>query len=291
MHFIKSQFVFNAQQRLGILLLLIVITSLLGVYFFIEPSETESFDISSAEVVLLQDQLDSLRAAELERRKPKRYPFNPNFITDYKAYALGMSPEAYDRLKSFRDDGKWINSATDFKRVTGVSDSLLADLSPWFKFPDWVTDPKPKKKQYAAFDSERSFSEKIDLNTASEEQLIKIYGIGEALSKRIVQYREKIGGFSDDVQLYSVWGLSTAVVDRLLKQFTVKTPKIIQKININTASASDIATIPGVSFDLAKDIWEFRVLRERIESLSDLNKIEALSATKLQLISVYLTTE
>lgn len=104
-------------------------------------------------------------------------------------------------------------------------------------------------------------------------------------------YREKLGGFTNDVQLYGVWGLNASVVDRLLKQFTVKTPKEIQKININTASASDIATIPGVSFELAKSIWEFRVLREQIESLSDLNKIEALSATKLQLISVYLTTE
>lgn len=291
MHFIKSQLLFNAQQRFGILSLLIIITTLLSLYFFVEPSETERFDISSAEVVLLQHQLDSLRASELERRKPKRYPFNPNFITDYKAYALGMSPEAYDRLKNFRDDGKWINSATDFKRVTGVSDSLLADLSPWFKFPDWVTNPKPKKKQYAAFDSEKSFSEKIDLNTASEEQLRAVYGIGEAFSKRIVAYREKLGGFTNDVQLYGVWGLNASVVDRLLKQFTVKTPKEIQKININTASASDIATIPGVSFELAKTIWEFRVLREQIESLSDLNKIEALSATKLQLISVYLTTE
>jgi hypothetical protein len=69
-----------------------------------------------------------------------------------------------------------------------------------------------------------------------------------------------------------VWGLDPIVIQRALKNFAVKTPKPIQKMNINTASASDIATIPGVSFELAKHIWEYRVLHEGVSDFSELDK-------------------
>jgi len=293
----KSHLIFNRSQRGGILLLVVLITSLLCVYCFFDFSEEPILDISSSEVIVLQREIDSLRVAEIESRKPKQYPFNPNFITDFKAYTLGMSPEEFDRLKEFRSKEQWINSVADFKRVTKVSDSLLAEIRPYFKFPDWIKNPKSKankydQKKYMSNFSEKTNTQKEDLNFATESQLQEVRGIGEALSRRIVAYRTKIGGFSNNVQLYSIWGLDEEVIHRILNLFTVKTPKEIIKINFNTASASDIATIPGISFDLAKQIWEFRKLHERIDSFSELEKkIEELSQSKLQLIQLYLFIE
>ncbi|MCB0464710.1 MAG: helix-hairpin-helix domain-containing protein, partial [Aequorivita sp.] len=226
---------------------------------------------------------------------PKIYPFNPNFITDYKGYTLGMSNEEIDRLLQYRKEDKWINSAADFKKVTDVSDSLLNELSPYFKFPEWVTNPKPKNnlKDYKSEKGfiEKPFAQKIDLNKSTEEQLQQVSGIGEALSKRIISYREKLGGFSNDIQLYSVYGLDPSVVQRILNLFTVKTPKEITKINVNKTSASDISTIPGISFEMAKKIWEYRRLREKIISLQELSKIEGMTERKLQLIQLYLSVE
>lgn len=258
-------------------------------------SEEDTFDTSSAEIVSMRKVLDSLRLVEIEKRKPKKYPFNPNFITDYKGYTLGMTNEEIDRLLQYRKDGNWINSKADFKKVTGVSDSLLAELSPYFKFPDWVTNPKPKSdfKDYKSEKgfSEKPFNQKNDLNKATEEHLQQVSGIGEALSKRIISYREKLGGFSNDIQLYEVYGLDQAVVQRTLNLFTVKTQKNISKININSASASDISTIPGVSFELAKKIWEYRRLHEKVNSVQELEKIEGMTQRKLQLIQLYLSVE
>jgi DNA uptake protein ComE-like DNA-binding protein len=266
------------------------------VNYFYDFSKPFLIDVNSTEVIGLQKEIDSLRLVEIKVRLPKRYPFNPNYMTDFKAYTFGMSPEEFDRLKSFRSKDKWINSVADFKRVTKVSDSVLAVISPLFKFPDWITNPKPrsnnyeKESDYNGF-TELSFVKKIDLNLATLDQLKKVSGVGEALSHRIVNYREKLGGFSADIQLYGVWGLHHDVVKRTLNIFTVKTPKKIELININSASASDIATIPGVSFGLAKQIWEYVILRERIESVSELEKIEGLSEVKLQLIELYLSIE
>ena len=81
------------------------------------------------------------------------------------------------------------------------------------------------------------------------------------------------------------------VVNKILNEFTVKTPKEIIKMNLNKISASDIATIPGISFELAKRIWEFRILNERIVDFMELKKIEGLTERKLQGIQLYLKLE
>jgi competence protein ComEA len=288
---IRSHFMFNRQQRNGILFLILLITGLLGVYYFVDFSEPPQLDISSAEVTSLQKEIDSLQKKELENRKPKQYPFNPNFITDFKAYTLGMTPAEFDRLKAYREKDQWINSVADFQKVTGVSDSLLKNISPFCKFPEWVTNPQPAKNRYQNSFTERSFAQKTDLNSATAAQLQEVSGIGEALSKRIVAYREKLGSFSNDLQLYEVYGLDAMVVRRTLNLFTVKTPKEIRKMDLNTATASDIATIPGISFEVARRIWEFRILHEGISDFSELEKIEGLTAQKLQLIQLYLFIE
>ncbi len=63
----------------------------------------------------LQSQIDSLKNVEVEKRKPKKYPFNPNYITDYKGAQFGMSTQEIDRLLAFRKQKKFINSASQFQ--------------------------------------------------------------------------------------------------------------------------------------------------------------------------------
>ena len=169
MNSFKSHFVFSRSQRGGIFLLVLSIVALLLISHFYSFDKPVLIDVSSSEVIALQKEIDSLRLAEIEARKPKQYPFNPNYMTDFKAYTLGISPEEFDRLKNFRSESNWINSAEDFKRVTRVSDSILAKISPLFKFPDWVSNPKPRSSSYENRRNsngfkEVGFDEKIDLN-------------------------------------------------------------------------------------------------------------------------------
>ena len=288
---IKSHFVFNKSQRNGILLLLFFISGYLVINYYVDFSKENLLDVNSKEVIAIQKELDSLRTIEVESKKPKVFPFNPNFLTDFKGYTLGMSTEEIDRLLAFRKENKWINSVEDFKKVTKVSDSLLNKISPYFKFPDWVTNPKSKNKYVKKRFKEKKFTQKIDLNLATQGQLEGVNGIGKAFSKRIIEYRNKLGGFTNDIQLYQVYGLDFQVANSILKEFTVKTPKEIIKMNLNSISASDIATIPSISFDLAKRIWEFRILNEGIKSFSELENIEGLTKRKLQGIQLYLKLE
>ncbi|GEQ87342.1 hypothetical protein ULMS_28500 [Patiriisocius marinistellae] len=295
----KSHFEYSKDERSGIFILCLFIIGLLVFLKFYKPTQVPLLDTSSPQIVSIQREIDSLKLVAIEKRKPKIFPFNPNFITDYKAYTLGLSTQEFDRLKKFRNTNKWVNSVADFKRVTQVNDSVLNKISPYFKFPEWVTNPKIKyssstsfpKKNFKEYDKELPFAEKVDLNIATAEQLKKIYGIGPALSVRIVEERQKLGGFSNDDQLYGVWGLKDSVVKKTLLRFTVKTPKVIERMNINTASASDIATIKGISFDFATEIWEFVTLRERINNLNELEKIDGMTTSRLKLIALYLSVE
>ena len=288
---IKSHFVFNRSQRNGILLLVFFTSGYLVLNYYVDFSKESLLDINSKEVIAIQKELDSLRTIEIESKKPKVFPFNPNFLSDFKGYVLGMSTEEIDRLLAFRKENKWINSVKDFKKVTKVSDSLLNKISPYFKFPDWISNSKPKKNYLKKGFKEKTFRQKVDLNITTQEQLEKVNGIGKVKSKKIIDYRNKLGGFSDDIQIYQLYGLDYQVINKVLNEFTVKTPKEIVKMNFNSISASDIATIPGISFDLAKRIWEYRILNEQIESFSQLQNIEGLTKRKLQGIQLYLKIE
>ena len=287
----KSFFVFNSSQRNGILFLLLLVSGFAVINNYIDFTTENLLDTNSKEVLAVQKELDSIRTLLIESNQSKIHPFNPNFITDFKGYKLGMSSEEIDRLLDYRKQNKWINSKEDFKKVTKVSDSFLDQISSYFKFPDWISNPKPKYSDWRKGFKEKTFDQKTDLNSATQLELKKVNGIGEALSKRIIDYRDKLGGFTNDIQLYEVYGLDYQLTDKVRNDFTVKTPKEIIKMNLNKISASDIATVPGISFELAKRIWEFRVLNERIVDFIELKKIEGLTERKLQGIQLYLKLE
>ena len=288
---IKSHFIFNRSQRNGILLLLFFVSVVGIINNHIDFTTENQLDTNSEEVLALQKELDSMRIFHRKSNQPKVYPFNPNFITDFKGYKLGMSTEEIDRLLDYRKKNKWINSKEDFKKVTKVSDSLLNQISSYFKFPDWVTNSKPRNKNKSQGFKEKKYDQKIDLNLATQQELKKVNGIGDIYSKRIIDYRNKLGAYTNDIQLNDIYGLDYQVINNILNEFTVKTPKEIIKMNLNKVSASDIATIPGISFELAKKIWEHRILNERIYNFSELGKIEGLTERKLQGIQLYLKVE
>ena len=296
----KSHFLFTNQQRNGIFLLLAVIVIIQCIYWFVPNIFTDTTTdtttdklINENELETFRKEVDSLRLVEIENRKPKIYPFNPNYITDYKGYTLGMTNEEIDRLHKFRERNQWVNSAKDFQKVTKVSDSFLDIISPYFKFPDWVTNPKPKTQGYSNSYSNSSkpktYQQKVDLNLATANQLKKVYGVGEKLSERIIKYRDKYkGGFISDVQLSEVYGLSPEVIERIKNDFTVKTPRAIKTYNLNTASRDELVTIQFIDYEVAHNIIEERTLRDGFKSLEELTKVEDFPIKKFDIIKLYL---
>ena len=288
----KSHFKFTKGQQSGIFLLLFLIITFECIYFFIDFS-SENIPISNEEINKYQNKIDSLRLVKIQNNNPIIYPFNPNYITDYKGYTLGMTNEEIDRLLAYRKQNKWINSAKEFQNVTKISDSLLNEISPYFQFPEWVANPKSDSKpSFQDFSKAKTYDQKQDLNVVTANQLQRINGIGEVLSERIVKYRNKFpGGFISDIQLTDVYGLTPEVIGRIINQYTVKTPRVIQKLNINTASADELVTIQYIDYEIAHNIIEERTLREGFNSLDELTKVKDFPVNKIEIIKLYLTLE
>lgn len=291
MNTFKSHFVYDKQKRSGILLFMaIIIMSALGYYFY-EPSlDVVITPEEELALLVLERQIDSIKQIALEERKPTIFPFNPNFITDYKGYTLGMSVAEIDRLHRFRESGKWINSKNDFQKVTKVSDSLLALVSPYFKFPDWITNPKPRASSFKNR-SWKTAEEKGKLNSISLEQLLALEGMDEEAADKILKHLHKIGGYQVDQQLFDVYGVSTKIKRAVLNEYTVKEKPAINYIDVNTATASDLSTIPLLSFDLAKEIVDYRILHEGISSLEELQKLDGMTDYKFARIRLYLRVQ
>ncbi|WP_010229581.1 ComEA family DNA-binding protein [Gillisia marina] len=289
---LKSHFIFSKSQRNGIFSLVVLIIVLQGIYFFADfKTEKIISEEDSTRIAHFQKQVDSLKQVALAKAEVKVNPFNPNFITDYRGYMLGMSVEEIDRLHDFRNTDRWVNSAEDFQTVTLVSDSLLNQISPYFKFPDWVKNTRQVRSKSLQTIASNSQNEKLDLNLASMEELLRTRGIGEVLATRIIKYRSKIGGFVSDLQLKDVYGLNLETRKELLNNFYVLAPTEVVTFNINNASVLEIASVPYLDYDLAREIVDYRTLHEKIYTFEELAKIKDFPSEKLDRIALYLTLE
>lgn len=293
----KSHFKFNKQERSGIFFLLLIIVSLQIGYFVFRslPEDVSKNSITSD--VAIQAKIDLLKVKALQKDSVKIYPFNPNFITDYKGYILGMSVKEIDRLHAFRAKDKYVNSQEDFQKVTQVSDSLLDTFSSYFKFPEWTiknkqntfSSKKRKVDRNISVPSDELVEAILDLNSATAEELKVINGIGEKLSARIIKFRDRLGGFLVEEQLYDVYGLESDVVERALKRFKVLNPPQIEKININTASVKMLTKLIYLQKNVAIDIVDYRNSKGTIDSFAELSKIESFPSEKVDRIALYLS--
>lgn len=287
---LKSYFLFSNEHRSGIFLLFIIIILVQLGYFFLKDivinNDTNSNDKAW---LLVQNEIDSLKNIQYTK-KDTIYPFNPNYITDYKGYKLGMSIEQIDRLLVYRKAGKFVNSAQEFQQVTRVSDDLLAKISPYFKFPDWVSNKSKTKEQkfykYSAKEKEKIV--KKDINSASREDLIAVYGIGEKLADKILIEKEKFGAFVSMDQFQFIWGISPEAIEDLNKRFFVNNLSAINKIAINDLSQKELAKFPYFNYSLAKEIVVYRSMNGGIKNFDDLTKIKGMPNEKIKIIALYL---
>lgn len=293
---IRNHFNFTKSQRSGIFTLLAVIFLIQLYYYFSDFKTITKTSAEEQQWLALQSKIDSLKK-ERVNDVPKIYPFNPNFISDFKGYKLGMSVEEIDRLLEFRKQNRYVNSASEFQQVTKISDSLLAVMSPYFKFPDWINQKNKKElKEYPKQKFDKSFNiikgkEKIvmlDINSASQEDLMKIYGIGPAISERILKEKEKFGAFVSMEQMQFIWGLSPEVIAKLHEFFNIGALPQIEKIEINKASIKELANFPYFRYALAKEIVTFRSMNGRILGVEDLAKINSFPVEKINIIALYL---
>ncbi len=116
--------------------------------------------------------------------KFKKWAIVPCIIIVISLYFLGLN--LYNR----------IDRVDDVKNVALQTENTEA-----------AVDDKAEEKQ--------SLSDKINLNTATEEELKSLDGIGEVLARRIIEKREEVKGFNSIEELLSVEGIGDKIFDKI----------------------------------------------------------------------------
>lgn len=284
MNFFESHFWYTKGQRNGILFLLLTLIAVITAIDYL--NNKEEFVYNEYEFDLIQQKIDSLKRLKSSKPKFEERKFNPNYLTDYKAYRLGLSVEEIDRLFLFRSSGKFVNSKEEFQQVTEVSDSLLNEIAPSFSFPKWIS-----KKKHVSSNTKKTSPKIIGLNTVSVQDLMEIEGMEFRLAQRILAYRKFLGGYSLDKQLYEVYDLKVELVPKILKSYPLLKPPTIQKTNVNKATFKEILSNPYVDYGLTKKIMRLKDEQLIINDLHELKKIDSFPLENFDRIALYLCAE
>ncbi|MGG5505491.1 MULTISPECIES: ComEA family DNA-binding protein [unclassified Myroides] len=284
---------YTQSQKRGFMALLICVLLIHVILCWVayDQSQVQPQDgITSKELRELQAEVDCLRLQALTK-KDTIYPFNPNYITDFKGYVLELSVEEIDRLLAFRKKQQYVNSKEDFQRITAVSDEWIAKYSPYFVFhSSSSTSRQQKSKSYPQVTRETKSKPIVlqDINQATQQRLQEIYGIGPVLAKRIIEDRDRWGGYVHQDQLKWVYGLSEEVIEKLGEYYAVLSPPTIKQIDLNEAGVNELKNIPYLNYYLAREIVKYRSLHGDFVNKEQLREIEKIPLDKIHIISLYL---
>lgn len=95
-----------------------------------------------------------------------------------------------------------------------------------------------------------------DINSVTPDQLTSISGVGSVLSKRIVKFRDALGGFYSLDQLYEVYGLDSVVVKRIIESSTLEDK--VEFLDVNLSGYNDFKSHPYLSWEQASEIIKLR---------------------------------
>ena len=127
----------------------------------------------------------------------------------------------------------------------------------------------------------------IELNSATQEQLVLLNGIGESYASRILKYREIIGGYVSKQQLLQVYGLDSVLYQKIKDDVLVNS-SLVKKYNINTDTEEDLAKFRRIGYKRAKVLVNYRNQHGKFSSIKDLLKTRVFSDSLLYLIEPYI---
>lgn len=125
----------------------------------------------------------------------------------------------------------------------------------------------------------------VFLNTSETKSFMKIKGVGKVLSQRIVDYREKLGGFYTVNQLSEVKGVP--VIDSMEIVLVCNDHKI-KKINVNDVVYKDLVRHPYINAKQAKMILGYKKKIKRYKSIDDLSRVYALDSNDVFRLKHYI---
>ena len=292
MESLRKWFSFSKGERIAIVTILAAILILVLACLF-RPSRQSLSDESLHNL----DSLLALRqsAIELQQRqqaeKPQEvaelhpFPFNPNTLTEEEWLQMGLTDRQVRNIMNYKAKGGKFYSKKDLGKLYTISEEEFAQLEPFIVLPEVSRSTRNKTSAQSGVSTLRqaqgSTSAKpvekkaipiVDLNTVDSTTLVELPQIGPYTAVRIIEFREKLGGFVDKEQLRDVKGMDEA-------RFTAIQPYInlgaveIRKVDVNRADFKTLVHHPYLSYEQVKRIFNQREKRGMIKNWEQLETL------------------
>jgi DNA uptake protein ComE-like DNA-binding protein len=179
----------------------------------------------------------------------KLFYFDPNTASDSTFLCLGMTEKQIRTIRNYQNKGGYFHNSTDFLKIYSLSEAQKKDL---------LTYIKVEKNELLASSARIIMKEEIiEINSSDSVALMKLPGIGTKLSKRIIKYRDLLGGYYDLEQLKEVYGLKEETMNLIDKRIKVDHTKV-QKIDLNFSNPYELSRHPYIGKEKAAMIIRFR---------------------------------
>ena len=127
----------------------------------------------------------------------------------------------------------------------------------------------------------------IELNSADTTTLMLLHGIGPTYARRIVNYRQRLGGFISLDQLLEVYGFTPDLLNHIAPYISIDTTQIV-KLPINTIDLKHLIRHPYIEYFQARDIINLRQLGTHFENIDDLRAVPSMADSTLSRLTPYI---
>ena len=224
--------------------------------------------------------------------KGSLFDFDPNTISEEGWKKLGLRDKTIATIMNYRSKGGKFKQAEDIKNIWGLFPDEAARLLPYVHIA--AADNNTPVKNYSndfyqtKYDNKKEYAS-VDINASDTSAWIALPGIGSKLSQRIINFRDKLGGFNSIDQVAETFGLADSTFQKI-KPF-LKVSGDVRKININTATIDELKLHPYVRYQLGNAIVQFRTQHGNFTSIQELKKIMIITEEIFNKLSPYLAVD
>jgi DNA uptake protein ComE-like DNA-binding protein len=230
------------------------------------------------------------------KEKTETFYFDPNTLDAAGWKRLGIRDRTVTTIQNFLGKGGKFRKPEDIGKIYGLFKDDYERLLPFVKIKNeagfekknYGDNKEPAPADKPVYATKKIVSLKIiDINTADTTALIALPGIGSKLATRIVNFRNKLGGFYAVQQVAETFGLPDSTFSKIQPLLQCNQPKV-QQIDINTADANTLKQHPYIRWNLANVIVQYRNQHGNFKSVEDLQLISIITPEILKRIKPYL---
>ncbi|MCQ2298286.1 MAG: helix-hairpin-helix domain-containing protein [Bacteroidales bacterium] len=149
--------------------------------------------------------------------------------------------------------------------------------------PDWNTLYEGGREYRSKYDD---FV--VELNAADTADLKELRGIGSSFARRIIKYRNLLGGYQSREQLKEVYGMTDTLYSLIAPHIRVDAQQC-EKIHLNTVSLDSLKRHPYLDYYQAKSIIRRRDADGDYTSVEQLQELPLIDQETYNKIKNYLT--